>query len=85
MDRVTGRGLNNSMDSSNEETRNIDKIVLENWEYTCGDGCCTESYTDIIINGEKITTVYAYDFTSIIVEIMKHYLIHGEVEVSYRE
>ena len=30
------------------------KIELQDWEYTCGDGCCTSYGTRIILNGEEL-------------------------------
>lgn len=30
------------------------KIELQGWDYTCGDGCCTDFGTRIILNGEEL-------------------------------
>lgn len=30
------------------------KLLLKDWNYTCGDGCCYEYGTIIEINGEEV-------------------------------
>lgn len=30
------------------------KITLEDWDYTCGDGCCASYGTYISLNGERL-------------------------------
>jgi hypothetical protein len=30
------------------------KIELKGWSYTCGDGCCSEWGTDILVNGKEL-------------------------------
>lgn len=30
------------------------KITLRDWEYTCGDGCCYEYGTQILIDGKEV-------------------------------
>lgn len=30
------------------------EIELEDWEYTCGDGCCYMYGTELRLNGEKL-------------------------------
>jgi hypothetical protein len=30
------------------------KITLEEWDYTCGDGCCTDYGTKIYLNGKEL-------------------------------
>ena len=30
------------------------KITFEDWDYTCGDGCCTSYGTYISLNGERL-------------------------------
>ena len=30
------------------------KIELKGWDYTCGDGCCYDSGTFLILNGEEL-------------------------------
>ena len=29
-------------------------IELRSWDYTCGDGCCYDSGTFLILNGEEL-------------------------------
>ncbi len=31
------------------------EIEFKEWDHTCGDGCCSDYGTDIIVNGEKVT------------------------------
>lgn len=35
------------------EMQEID-IKLRDWDYTCGDGCCYDYGTELLINGESI-------------------------------
>ena len=39
----------------------MEKIIidLEDWDHTCGDGCCNTYGTDIYVNGEKLNEQYA--------------------------
>ena len=30
------------------------EIVLNEWDYTCGDGCCYDWGVDVIVNGEEM-------------------------------
>lgn len=30
------------------------KITLEDWDYTCGDGCCTDYGTKLYLNGKLL-------------------------------
>ena len=30
------------------------KITLKEWDYTCGDGCCTNYGTQILIDGKEV-------------------------------
>lgn len=30
------------------------KITLKEWDYTCGDGCCYEYGTQILIDGKEV-------------------------------
>jgi hypothetical protein len=32
------------------------KITLQDWDYTCSDGCCHEIGTTITVNGEPLIT-----------------------------
>lgn len=35
------------------------KITLSDWDYTCGDGCCSEYGTSISFNGEECDNHHA--------------------------
>lgn len=37
------------------------KIILRNWDYICGDGCCYDSGVSIEVNGEKCDNEYSGD------------------------
>lgn len=30
------------------------KIELKGWDYTCGDGCCTDYGTELVLNGKTL-------------------------------
>jgi hypothetical protein len=36
-------------------------IEFQDWDHTCGDGCCYTYGTDIYLNGEKLDEQYADD------------------------
>ena len=36
--------------------RNICDVTFDDWHYECGDGCCYEYGTSLIINGYLVTT-----------------------------
>lgn len=33
-------------------------IEFQSWNYTCGDGCCTDYGTEVYLNGELLETVH---------------------------
>lgn len=37
------------------------KILLTDWHYKCGDGCCDIYGTEITVNGDKSDNQYAGD------------------------
>lgn len=52
-------------------------LEFEEWNYTCGDGCCYDSGVSLKINGEHVTN-YA-DCQQGIIETLEH--LGYEVEV----
>jgi len=61
-----------------------DKILidLEEWDSTCGDGCCFTYGTYIYINGEKIEDEDGTDRAQLITVILNK-LGYTNVEVNY--
>ena len=55
-------------------------LTLEDWEYTCGDGCCYEYGTDVMINGEKVST-YQISLEQTLREVLEH--LGHKVEIIY--
>jgi hypothetical protein len=37
-------------------------ITMKRWDYTCGDGCCSDSGTDVTVNGVKVTEYGNIDY-----------------------
>lgn len=55
-------------------------LTLEDWDYTCADGCCYDYGTDVIINGERVST-YQSNLEQTLREVLE-YLGH-KVEIKY--
>lgn len=34
------------------------QIILRDWDFTCGDGCCYDYGTELIVNGEVLTKYF---------------------------
>lgn len=41
------------------------EVCFQNWDYTCGDGCCSDYGTSLVINGYLITQ-YCNDEDSVV-------------------
>ncbi|WP_336638416.1 hypothetical protein [Lysinibacillus fusiformis] len=57
------------------------KVILEteDWDYTCGDGCCYDWGTRLYVNGEAITvSESSVDVTAItgVLEALGHEVVH---------
>lgn len=57
------------------------KLTFEDWDYTCGDGCCYESGTTL-----KIDDVHVSDNVdcsqNAIIEVLQH--LGYELEIDYK-
>jgi hypothetical protein len=38
-----------------EENKPFVTVTLQPWDYTCGDGCCSESGQKVTVNGVEVT------------------------------
>lgn len=65
------------------------KITLKEWDHTCGDGCCTDYGTQILIDGKEVehydkdivvNTYVGCDVEVALRSVLKH-LGYGNVEV----
>ena len=57
-------------------------IEFEDWEHTCGDGCCYTYGTDIYLNGEKLDEQYAEDSKNALKVVLEK--LGYKVEINYR-
>lgn len=57
-------------------------IEFEDWDHTCGDGCCYTSGTDIYLNGEKLDEQYADDSKNALKVVLEK--LGYNVEINYR-
>ncbi len=57
-------------------------LTLKDWEYTCGDGCCYEWGTDVMINGERVST-YQSNLEQTLREVLEH--LGHKVEIIYEQ
>jgi N-acetyl-anhydromuramyl-L-alanine amidase AmpD len=55
-------------------------IELQDWDHTCGDGCCTTYGTDIYLNGEKLEEQYADNSTNALKAVLEK--LGYEVEIN---
>jgi hypothetical protein len=40
------------------EKTKLHTIELEDWTYSCGDGCCSDFGTRLVVNGEELTDYF---------------------------
>jgi len=59
------------------------KLEFQNWDYTCGDGCCYEFGVRLSINGEEVTN--NYDYYTIIEFIDKFGINPEEIKIEYED
>lgn len=58
------------------------KIELEDWEHTCGDGCCYTSGTDVFVDGEKLEEQYADTPENILRSVLEK--LGYQVEIKFK-
>lgn len=57
------------------------KIELEDWDHTCGDGCCYNYGQDIYLNGEKLDESNAEDSVRALKAVLTE--LGYEVEINH--
>lgn len=57
-------------------------IEFEDWDHTCGDGCCYTYGTDIYLNGEKLDEQNAEDSKNALKVVLEK--LGYNVEINYR-
>jgi len=60
------------------------KIELIDWDYTCGDGCCTTYGTTTIVNGVEMPS-NNQDTETILRMVLEHLGYEVEIEQKYEE
>ena len=60
------------------------KITLEEWDYICADGCCSEYGMITTVNGIEVAS-HDTDTAVILEKVLKHLGIDVEVENIYGE
>ena len=48
------------------------RIRFEQWDHTCGDGCCYTWGEDVFINDELVTTFNDYVAKQPLIDILEH-------------
>jgi hypothetical protein len=70
------------------------KITLEEWNYTCGDGCCTSYGTKMYLNGKELEhpnpevddNSYVGDsVTTALLAVLKELGYQVEIDLTYVE
>lgn len=58
------------------------KVTLKEWHYKCGDGCCDNYGTSIIINGVEVEN-QNQDTETIIRKVLEHLGYNAEIQTEY--
>lgn len=58
----------------------MNKITFRNWSYTCGDGCCGDYGTEILVNGVPVTGEYADTTVDELAAILNAMQVPYEIE-----
>lgn len=70
------------------------KITLEEWDYTCGDGCCTSYGTKMYLNGKELehpnpevydNSYVGDDVTTALLAVLKELGYEVEIDLTYSE
>ena len=62
------------------------KIKLNEWHYTCGDGCCDKYGVELFLNGKKCGGNYAgEDVEKALTAVLKELGHEFEIEKTYYE
>ena len=61
------------------------RITLEDWDYTCGDGCCHDYGQDIYLDGEKLDEQHAEDNENALRAVLEKLGYKVEIEKIYED
>jgi hypothetical protein len=70
------------------------KITLEEWDYTCGDGCCYYYGTKVYLNGKELehpdpkvddNSYVGMDVTTALLAVLKELGYQVEIDLTYAE
>jgi len=70
------------------------KITLEEWDYTCGDGCCTSFGTKMYLNGKELehpnpevddNSYVGDNVTTALLAVLKELGYQVEIDLTYAE
>jgi hypothetical protein len=70
------------------------KITLEEWNYTCGDGCCYSYGTKMYLNGKELehpnpevddNSYVGDDVTTALLAVLKELGYQVEIDLTYSE
>jgi hypothetical protein len=70
------------------------KITLEEWDYTCGDGCCYSYGTKVYLNGKELkhpdpkvddNSYVGMDVTTALLAVLKELGYQVEIDLTYAE
>jgi hypothetical protein len=70
------------------------KITLEEWDYTCGDGCCYSYGTRLYLNGKELehpnpevhdNGYVGMDVTTALQSVLKELGYEVEIDLAYSE
>lgn len=58
-------------------------ITIKEWDYTCGDGCCTSWGKDIYINDQKLEIEDSDPSERTVIEEILKYLGFTDLKITY--
>lgn len=63
----------------------MNKIELVHWDYTCGDGCCTDYGLKLVLNGEVLDSYFCNNTESGIKALLDKLNVEHTIETKYEE
>ncbi len=59
------------------------KITIEENYWECGDGCCSDWTTEILIDGSYVMMNASGDIGNVVKEVLKYTGVTEEIEIEY--
>lgn len=60
----------------------MNKIVIQDYHYSCSDGCCDEYGSNLYVNGKEVGTYSEID-ENMLEDVLREFGIEAEVKHEY--